>query len=274
MNTLLGKHNQPTKVNELNVNDMILTSPNDIAEGFNTFFSNIGPNLAEKIGSTECHFKDYLDKTNSEFTAFKSVSVNHVCLLLRELSGSKATGLDKISSKIINQWKIARVIPLFKNGKRNLPGNYRPISVLPAISKVMERILHTQLYEYLTANNLLSEHQYGFRKFHSTTSALLDCTNDWYINMDRKLFNLVVFVDLKKAFDTVDHEILLEKLMHVGITGNALLLLKSYLTDRTQRCEVNGSISSENGIKYGVPQGSILGPLFFLLYILMIYLHV
>jgi hypothetical protein len=127
---LLGKHNQPTKVNELNVNDMILTSPNDIAEGFNTFFSNIGPNLAEKIGSTECHFKDYLDKTNSEFTAFKSVSVNHVCLLLRELSGSKATGLDKISSKIINQWKIARVIPLFKNGKRNLRGNYRPISVL------------------------------------------------------------------------------------------------------------------------------------------------
>ena len=177
---------------------MKLTSPNDIAEGFNTFFSNIGPNLAEKIGSTECHFKDYLDKTNSEFTAFKSVSVNHVCLLLRELSGSKATGLDKISSKIIyniaaplisdsltyifnqaiapcifpHEWKIARVIPLFKDGKRKLPGNYRPISVLPAISKVMERILHTQLYEYLTANNLLSEHQYGFRKFHSTASAL------------------------------------------------------------------------------------------------------
>jgi hypothetical protein len=201
---LLGKHNQPTKVNELNVNDMKLTSPNDIAEGFNTFFSNIGPNLAEKIGSTECLFKDYLDKTNSEFTAFKSVSVNHVCHLLRERSGSKATDLDKISNKIINiaaplisdslsyifnqaialcifphKWKITRVIPLFKNGKRNLPGNYRPISVLPAISKVMERILHTQLSE-----QLLYEHQYGFRKFHSTASALLDCTNDWYINMD------------------------------------------------------------------------------------------
>jgi hypothetical protein len=175
-----------------------------------------------------------------------------------------------------HEWKIARVFLLFKNGKRNLPGNYRPISVLPAIniSKVMERILHTQLYEYLTANNLLFEHQYGFRKFLSTASALLDCTNDWYINMDRKLFNLVVFVDLNKAFDTVDHEILLEKLMHVGITGNALLLLKSYLTDRTQRCEVNGSIPNENGIKCVVPQGCILGPLFFLLYILMIYLDV
>ena len=292
INTLLGRHYQPSKVNELNINDMKFTKPKDIAEGFNTFFSNIGPNLAEEIDTAESNFKDYLDKTISEFTAFQSVTVNHVCHLLCELPGSKATGLDKISSKLIklaapiisdsltyifnqsitlctfpHEWKIARVIPLFKNGKRSLPGNYRPISVLPAISKVMERILYNQLYEYLTANNVLSEHQFGFRKFHSTASALLDCTNDWYINMDRKLFNLVVFIDLKKAFDTVDHEILLQKLMHVGITGNALLLIKSYLIDRTQRCEVNGFISRESRVKCGVPQGSILGPLFFLLYI-------
>ena len=131
----------------------------------------------------------------------------------------------------------------------------------------MERILYNQLYEYLTANNVLSEHQFCFRKFHLTASALLDCTNNWYINMDRKLFNLVVFIDLKEAFDTVDYEILLQKLMHVGITGNALLLIKSYLIDRTPRCEVNGFISRECRVKYGVPQGFILGPLFFLLYI-------
>ena len=202
INTILGKQNQRTKVNELNLNGTKLSSP-------------------DEISTPECHFKDFLDKTNSEFPAFQSVTVSHVCLLLRELSGSKATGLVKISSKIIkiaapvisdsltyifnqaislctfpHEWKIARVIPLFKNGKRNLAGNYRPISVLPAISKIMERILYTQLYEYLSANNILSEHQFGFRKFHSTATALLDCTNDWYINMDRKLFNLVVFVDL------------------------------------------------------------------------------
>jgi hypothetical protein len=149
---------------------MRLTSSDVISKGFNTFFSNIGPNLAEEIGTTECYFKDHLNKTNSKFTVFKSVTVNHVCILLRELSGSKGTGLDKISSKIIkiaapfisdsltyifhqaitlctfpHEWKIARVITLFKNGKYNLPGNYRPISVLPAISKIMKRILHTQL---------------------------------------------------------------------------------------------------------------------------------
>ena len=85
---------------------------------------------------------------------------------------------------------------IIRKDRSSLPGNYRPISVLPAISNVMERILYNQLYEYLTENNVLSEHQFGFRKFHSTASALLDCTNDWYINMDRKLFNLVVFIDL------------------------------------------------------------------------------
>ena len=134
---------------------MKLAKSNDIAEGFNNFFSNIGPSLAEEIGTAECHFNDYLDKTDSEFTAFQSVTVSRVCQLLCELPGSKVTGLDKISGKIIklaapiisdtlthifnqeitlctfpHEWKIARVISLFKNGKRSLPGNYRPISIL------------------------------------------------------------------------------------------------------------------------------------------------
>ena len=292
INNLLGRQNKPTVVNELNLNESNLTTPKDIAEGFNDYFSNIGPELASKIDSSYINFEMYAINTNSEFAAFKPVVVSHVYRLLLGLSGNKATGIDKISCKIIklaapvisdsltfifnqcmtlscfpDEWKTAKVVPLYKNGQRNIPGNYRPISVLPAISKIMERILYDQLYSYLTKSELLSNSQFGFRKFHSTASALLDCTNDWYVNLDRKMFNLVVLIDLKKAFDTVDHRILLRKLELYGIKGQALSLLKSYLTNRNKKCQIQNSISSERLITCGVPQGSILGPLFFLLYI-------
>ena len=292
INNLLGRQNKPTVVNELNVGEKNLTSPEDIAEGFNEYFSNIGPDLASKIDYSNSNFETYVKIAQSEFAAFQPVTVSHVSHLLHGLSNNKATGIDKISSKIIklaapvisdsltlifnqaitlssfpDEWKVARVMPLYKNGQRSIPGNYRPISVLPAISKIMERILYDQLYNYLTKFELLSDSQFGFRKFHSTASALLDCTNDWYVNLDRKMFNLVVLIDLKKAFDTVDHQILLNKLELYGIKGQALTLLKSYLTNRNQKCQIKNSFSSERLIKCGVPQGSILGPLFFLLYI-------
>ena len=187
INNLLGKETKHSKVNELNINDKNLTSPSEIAEGFNEFFSEIGPKLAEEIGTCNSNFKQYIQKNKSEFAAFEAVTVNNIYRLLCQLPSAKATGIDNISSKIIkiaapvisssltyvfnqsitlcvfpNDWKIARVTPIFKNGKQNLPGNYRPISVLPAISKVMEHIMYTQLYEYLTKNKLLSEHQFGF----------------------------------------------------------------------------------------------------------------
>ena len=148
-----------------------------------------------------------------------------------------------------------------------MPGSYRPISILPVISKIMERILYNQLYNYLTECDLLSSAQFGFKKSHSTATALLDCTNEWYMNIDKKMFNLVVFVDLKKAFDTVNHGILLKKLKSYGIKGQALDILKSYLSKRRQKCQVGRFVSSERFIECGVPQGSILGPLLFLLYI-------
>ena len=133
---------------------------------------------------------------------------------------------------------MARVTSIFKYGQRNLPENYRPISVLPVISKIMERILYDQLYNYLTKFKILSDCQFGFRKSHSITTALLDCTNEWYVNLDKKLFNLVVLIDLKKAFDTVDHQVLLRKLELCGIKGQALTLFKSYLTNRNQICQI------------------------------------
>ena len=138
-----------------------------------------------------------------------------------------------------DECKIARVIPLFKSGYQNMPGNYRPISILPAITKIMERIFYNQLYNYLTEYGLLSSAQFGFRKSHSTATVLLDCTNEWYMNIGKKMFNLVVFIDLKKAFDTVNHGSLLKKLKSYGIKGQALDILKSYLSNRRQKRHVN-----------------------------------
>ena len=113
----------------------------------------------------------------------------------------------------------------------------------------------------------MSDSQSGYRPNHSTLTALLNATNDWYTNIDNELLNFVVFLDLKKAFDTVDHAILLKKLNLYGIKGTPELWFKSYLTDRHQRCIINGNVSQPRKLCCGVPQGSTLGPLLFLLYI-------
>ena len=144
---------------------------------------------------------------------------------------------------------------------------YRPISVISAIAKVFERIVYNQLSSYLSENNILSKYQSGFRSFHSTVTALLEATDNWAFNIDRGYVNAVVFLDLKKAFDTVDHSILLSKLCLYGVKGIAYKLLSSYLENRTQKCSVNGVLSKSCTLTCGIPQGTILGPLLFLLYI-------
>ena len=145
--------------------------------------------------------------------------------------------------------------------------NYRPISILPVVSKLMERILYNHLSNYLKKESILSEYQFGFRSRHSTTTTLIDCSNEWYVNMDRGQYNLVVFLDIKKAFDTVNHDILLKKLEMYGLGDSALALLRNYLTDRTQKCQLQGMLSEQRTITCGIPQGSILGSLLFTLYI-------
>ena len=159
-----------------------------------------------------------------------------------------------------DDWEKAKVHPILKSDERNIPSNYRPISILPAISKIIERVMHTQLLEYFQAGNLLTDSQSVFRPNHSTCTALISAVNLWLTNMDADKLNGSVFIDLKKAFDTVDHNILLLKLSCYGVNGNALQLLKSYFIDRTQRSYVNGVLSTEQYVSCGIPQGSILGP--------------
>ena len=167
-----------------------------------------------------------------------------------------------MSSKF-SSFELKLQLGIHKKGPRHMLDNYRSISILPVVSKVFERILYTQLVEYLDAESLLSEHQFGFRCSHSTVSALLDCSNEWYCNMDRSLCNLVIFLDLQKVSDTANHVLLLGNLEACGIRDDALNLLASYLADRKQTCQVNGKQSGLKSISCGIPQGSILGPLLF-----------
>ena len=164
-------------------------------------------------------------------------------------------------------WKVARVSPIFKAGERNDTNNYRPISVLWTVPRIFERLIYEQFYSYLNRHNLLNQRQSGFRSLHSTVTAVLDLTNQWCFNIDRGMISGVIFLDLKKAFDTVDHNLLLTKLKHYGMQEKTLQWFRSYLSDRSQRVYINGILSDKEQITCGVPQGSTLGPLLFLIYI-------
>ena len=185
------------------------------------------------------------------------VLTKSLCLIINQ---SLVTGI--FPTKL----KIAKVLPVFKKDDVTLMDNHRPISLLTSISKLFEKVVFTQLYDHFHKNQLFYSSQYGFRKLHSTEFAALELTNRILKGIDDRDVSLAIFMDLSKAFDTLDHLILLKKLNDYGVEGPVLDWFSSYLTGRQQYVELDGVSSSFSQLSTGVPQGSILGPLLFLIY--------
>ena len=291
--TLNRRKNKSKFPSEFIVNNRSIADQKEIADQFNIFFSSIGSTLSDsiEIADSTLDFTDYLNNPTEHHFNFNTITESETLSIINKLKNKNSSGKDEISNKllksikdeiakpltiIINQslktgvfpdaLKIAKVKPLYKKGDNFCLNNYRPISLLPTISKIFERVMFTQLYSYLNANTLLSEQQYGFRSQHSTELACVKLVDYITTEMDniRKIKTpTAIFLDLSKAFDTLNFNILLNKLQYYGIDGISLSLIRSYLTDRFQYVQFENSESDLLEIKTGIPQGSILGPLFF-----------
>ena len=271
-----------------------LVDSTKIANAFNTYFANIGKNLSSQIDQNNvvADYKQYLTSPTRETLKFECITKDYTIKAIDNLENKNSSGHDGISNTllktikndisqsltiIINQmlttgifpdvFKLSKVIPLFKKGDSPLLVNYRPISLLPTISKVFERVIHNQMYEYFNQFNLLAEQQYGYRKQHSTEYEAIKLIDHVSKEMEAGKTPTSVYIDLSKAFDTLTFEVLLYKLKYYGVTDTAFDLLKSYLTNRKQYVVFDSCLSEHIEIYTGVPQGSILGPLFFSIYI-------
>ena len=281
-----------SQIASISVGDEIVDGQN-LANLFNDFFVNIGQNLEkENPNVTETEEYNCTAKVKSTFS-LHDVEISEVCNILKSLPLDRATGPDYVPAKLLKciasliappltsiinksfqmgsipaQWKEARVTPIYKGGCKDDVGNFRPISVIPILGKVMEKVAYIQLQAYLTDNDILTHCQFGFRPKHSTQSALLNVTENWLENIDKgSILVGVVMIDLKKAFDTVNHRILIRKLGMYGFDKPTLKWFENYLSNRRQFTCVNGYMSDKKAVTCGVPQGSLLGPLLFSLYV-------
>ena len=263
-------------------------SSSETANFINYFFTGIGPKLASKHREQWSFFGERVHEDCPLFSA----SFAQVLKLCREIKTVKSSGFPDIASRVLkdaflvivpqlvylfnlsfatntfpNRWKRATIIPLYKGGDKTEVGNYRPVSLLPLPGKLLERVAQGNLMSFLNEHQVISDKQGGFRRGFSTSSSIAGLTNMFFNSKNAGLTSLAAFIDLRKAFDTVNHEILLKKMYNYGIRGVNLDWCSNYLTNRVQQTLANGSLSDELYVRCGVPQGSVLGPLFFILYI-------
>ena len=294
INNLLNRSKKPNDYPKaFKIDETIVSDINSIVNEFNKYFIEIGPKLSQDIEiPVDKSFKDFLKSPVQANFFFKPVKEDDVLKAIDSLKPKTSCGQDKITNKLLkyikyeaalplmtimnqmfssgifpNSMKIAKVVPLYKKNENNVFNNYRPVSILSSVSKVFERIMHDQIYEHFSNLKLFYPSQYGFRKNHSTEFAALELVERIINEMDNNNVPINIFMDLSKAFDTLDHQILFYKLEYYGFKGKSLELLKCYLSSRSQYVEINDVQSNLLTITCGVPQGSILGPLLFIIYL-------
>ena len=270
-----------------------ITDNQQIANEFNSYFSNVATKLkSEHIQKSKCHFSSYLKGACNNSIFFYHTNETEIINLVKQLNSSKSTDFDGVSQytikkvihsivkplvyicnlslssgKVPKNFKVGKVIPIFKKGDPHTFSNYRPITLLPCFSKILEKLIYTRLLNHIKKHNLLNDSQYGFRNNSSCDHALIDLHDRILKNLNNRLHTIGIFLDLSKAFDVINHEFLLSKLTYFGIRGIAWEWFRDYLSDRYQFISYNNTVSHRERIQCGVPQGSILGPLLFLIYI-------
>lgn len=287
LKNLMGKHHHKESIQSILTTDGEVTDDVEKAEAFNKYFTDLF------AGGTTFRQQKHREAVHTEAVfQFRSVTAEDTQKVLKSLDVNKATGLDGITAKCVhvaapaiagslshlfnlslangvfpNDWKTARVVPIFKAaGNKSDLSNYRPISILPVVTKVFEHLVCSQLHSYLHEFNLLTDSQSGFRPGHSTQDLILKVVDDWRVSLDKDNIVGTLFIDLSKAFDSINHQLLLSKLEGIGVHGAKLAWFQSYLCERMQCVSIGKARSSLRSISSGVPQGSILGPLLFVVF--------
>ena len=270
----------------------VVNEPDKVSNSFNDFFVNIGPKLTSGIKHSGKDYFEYLLNPTQTSLFMKQIIAEEIVKMISKFNQNKSPGHDGIGNLIVKnvahivsrpladifnlslstgsvpeQLKIAKVIPMYKKLNADIFSNYRPVSVLPCFSKILERLVFNRCMDYIDKNNLLNEKQFGFRPNHSTYMAIIELVDKIANAVERNETTVGIFLDLSKAFDVINHDILLYKLEHYGFRGVALDWFKSYLSNRKQFVRYQMHDSNHKMNNSGVPQGSMLGPLLFILYI-------